>query len=172
VSKAFTRESDERDGDEIAPLRPHVPAGVKRYITKEGADRFKQEANALLEEKRHLASGGGTASIDTTARVRRIDSAVQRIQQILDSVIVADPPADSGKVGFGASIRIRDQQGEEEAYQIVGPDEAEPGQGRISSISPLAQALLNRRARETVRFQSPAGAQELTILSVDYGVKS
>jgi transcription elongation factor GreB len=168
VSKAFTRESDDASGDEIAPLRPAVPPGVKRYITKEGADRLRQQANALLEEKQALVSGGSPGGIDTTARVRRIDAAVQRIQQALDSVILAEPPADLGKVGFGASIRIRDHQGEEETYQIVGLDEADPSQGRISSISPLAQALMNSRAGDTVRFKSPAGDQELTILTVHY----
>ena len=168
MSKAFTRESDEASGDEVAPLRPLVPAGVKRYITKEGADRLREQANALLEEKRALVSGGGPEGIDTTARARRIEAAVQRLRDALDSVIVAEPPADLGKVGFGASIHVRDQQGEEDTYQIVGPDEADPTQGRISSISPLAQALINKRAGDTVRFKSPAGNQELMILSVRY----
>ena len=168
MSKAFTRESDEASGDEIAPLRPRVPAAVKRYLTKEGAERFRQQADALLEEKRALLTGGDAGSADKTSRVRRIESAIKRIQQALDSVIVAEPPADPGIVGFGASVRIRDQQGEEETYQIVGADEAEPGQGRISSISPLAQALMNSRAGDTVRFKSPAGDQELTILTVHY----
>jgi transcription elongation factor GreB len=168
VSKAFTRESDEAIGDDIAPLRPHFPPGVKRSITKEGAARLREQANALLEEKRLLAGGGGARSPDTNDRVRRIDATVLRIQQVLDSVMVAEPPADPGKVGFGASIRIRDQEGEEETYQIVGPDEAEPQQGRISSISPMAQALMNGRAGDIVRFKSPAGEQELTILAVHY----
>ncbi|MGH7969674.1 MAG: GreA/GreB family elongation factor [Limisphaerales bacterium] len=61
---------------------------------------------------------------------------------------------------------MRDKHGEEETYQIVGPDEAEPVEGRISSLSPLAQALVNSRAGDTVRFISPAGEQELTILAV------
>ncbi len=168
VSKAFTRESDEASGDEIPPLRPHVPPGVKRYITKDGAAGLRQQANALLEEKRALLSGGSAGTTDDTARVRRIEAAIQRLEQALDSVVIAEPPADPGKVGFGASIRIRDQQGEEETYQIVGPDEAEPGQGRISSKSPLAQAMMNSRAGDTVRFESPAGEQELTILTVHY----
>lgn len=82
--------------------------------------------------------------------------------------MVAEPPADSGKVGFGATVHIRDQNGEEETYQIVGVDEAEPGQGRISSSAPLAQALMNTRAGETVHFKSPAGDWKLTILGVNY----
>lgn len=168
MSKAFTRESDEPSGDEIAPLRSHVPPGVKRYITKEGANRLRQQANALLEEKRTLVSGDSAGGTYTTAKVRRIEAAIQRLQQILDSVIVAEPPTDHGQVGFGASVQVRDQDGEEETYQIVGPDEADPNQGRISSISPLARALVNRVPGETVRFSSPAGERELTILAVHY----
>jgi transcription elongation factor GreB len=168
VSKAFTRETDEASGDEIAPLRIRTPPGVKRYITRQGAERLRRQATELIEQKRALLNGGSAGNADTTAQVRRIDVAIQRIQQVLDSIIVAEPPADYGRVGFGASVRIRDHHGEEEAYQIVGPDEAEPDQGRISSISPLAQALMNRRTGDTVRFSSPAGEQELTVLAVHY----
>src|SRR5215470_26677 len=102
VSKAFTRESDDASGDEIAPLRSHVPPGVKRYITKEGADRFRQQATILMDEKRALLAGGSSRSADTTARVRQIDAAIQRIERVLDSVMVAGPPTDTDKVGFGA----------------------------------------------------------------------
>jgi len=168
VSKAFTRESDEARGDDVAPLRPLVPPGVKRYITKEGADRLREQANALLEEKRALVGGDSAGGTDTTPRVRRIEAAIQRMQQVLASVMVAEPPADPGKVGFGASVQVRDQDGEEETYQIVGPDEADPNQGRISSFSPLARALVNRLPGETVRFSSPAGERELSILAVHY----
>ena len=168
VSKAFTRESDDASGDEIAPLRSQIPPQVKRYITNEGADRFRQQATILMGEKHALLTGSNSGSADTTARVRQIDAAIQKIQRIMDSVMVAGPPTDADKVGFGASVHIRDNHGEEETYQIVGPDEAEPGEGRISSISPLAQALLNSRVGDTVRFSSPAGEQELTILAVGY----
>lgn len=168
MSKAFTRESDEPSEEAITALRAPAASGVKRHITKQGIDRLRQQANDLLEEKRALLSRGSAENPDTTARVRRLDAAIQRIQQVLDSVIAAEPPADSGKVGFGAFVRIRDQHGDEETYQIVGPDESDPGQGRISSISPLAQALLNGRAGDAVRFRSPAGDQQLTILSVRY----
>lgn len=168
MSKAFTRESDDASGDDIAPLRPHARPGVKRYITKEGADRLRQQANTLLEQKHALLTGTDIGSADTTSKVRRIEAAIHRIQRVLDAVLVAEPPADPGKVGFGAFIRIRDPLGEEETYQIVGPDEAEPGQGRISSLSPMAQALMNRRVGDTVRFHSPAGERELTILAVHY----
>src|SRR5262249_9903632 len=122
----------------------------------------------LMDEKRALLTGDSSGSADSTIRVRQIDAALQKIQRVMDSVMVAGTPTDADKVGFGASVRIRDSHGEEQTYQIVGPDEAEPGEGRISSISPLAQALLNSRVGDSVRFSSPAGEQELTILAVGY----
>src|SRR5215813_8060361 len=91
MSKAFTRESDEPSGDEIVPVRSHVPPGVKRYITKEGADRFRQQATVLIDEKRALLRGGSSGDADTAARVRQIDAAIQKIQRVLDSVMVAGP---------------------------------------------------------------------------------
>jgi transcription elongation factor GreB len=168
VSKAFTRESDAENADEITPLRPHSVPGEKHYITREGADRLRQQVNALLEERRVLLSGNGEADPDAKANVRRIESAIQKLQRTIEAVIVADPPMDREKVAFGASVRIRDQHGEEETYQIVGTDEADPSQGRISSISPLARAVMNKKAGEEVRFKSPVGDQELTILNVRY----
>lgn len=168
MSKAFTRESDEANDDEIVPRRARVPPGTKRYITENGVDRLRQQAGTLLEEKRALTNGGNLAGNETTTRIRRLDAAIQRIQQVLGSVVVAEPPGDSRKVGFGAFVRVRDSAGEEENYQIVGSDEADPNQGRISSISPLARALMNRSPGDTVRFRSPAGEQELSILAVHY----
>jgi len=115
-----------------------------------------------------LASGSSETDVNVKAALRRIESAIQQLQSTLDSVIIAEGPADKEKVAFGASVRIRDQHGEEDTYQIVGVDEADPTQGRISSISPLARALLSKRVGDRVRFQSPAGQQELTILDVHY----
>jgi len=168
VSKAFTRESDDAGADEIAPVRPQLCAGAKNYITREGADRLTQRLHDLLEQKRVLASGSSETDVNVKAALRRIESAIQQLQSTLDSVIIAEGPAEKEKVAFGASVRIRDQHGEEDTYQIVGVDEADPTQGRISSISPLARALLSKRVGDRVRFQSPAGQQELTILDVHY----
>ncbi len=135
-------------------------------MTRQGADRLRQQIEDLLEKRRVLLKDSGQGH--TSGSLRRIDSDVQKLQQILNSVIVAEPPADKDKIAFGASVLVRDSSGEEETYQIVGVDEAEPGEGRISASSPLGRALMNRRAGEKVSFQTPAGTQELTIVRVHY----
>ena len=102
------------------------------------------------------------------AEQRRIESTIRNLQSMLDSVVVAEIPDDHEKVAFGASVIVRHGNGEQEDYQIVGVDESDPAQGRISWISPLARALLSRRAGDKFRFRAPAGDEELKILKVRY----
>jgi len=168
VSKAFTRESDETDAEEIPSGRFQLPPGAKNYITREGADRLRQTLDELIEKRRVGANVSNSADPEAKADQRRIESAIRKLQSILDSVVVAEIPDDREKVAFGALVAVRHANGEEEGYQIVGVDESDPAQGRISWISPLARALLNQKAGAKIRFQSPAGSEELTILKVDY----
>lgn len=168
MSKAFTRESDESGAEEIPSIRPVLPAGAKNYITPAGAERLKKRLNELLERKRALVAVSNKAGPASEAERQGIDSAIRKLQQILDSVILAERPADPEKVAFGATVTIRHGNGEEAAYQIVGVEEANPERGLISWISPLARALFSGRAGQKVRFRSPAGDEELRILTVRY----
>ena len=171
MSKAFTRESDDESGaEQTQSLRPQLPPGTRNYITREGADRLKQRLNDLLQKKQALAARSNEAATAVEADQRKIESAIRRLQQILDSVVIAEVPADPEKVAFGATVRVRHGNGEQEEYHIVGVEEADPELGSISWISPLARAMLSRRAGEKARFRSPAGDEELTILSVCYAV--
>ena len=162
MSRAFKRESDESGAEEMPAVRPQLPPGTRNHISREGADKLRARVNELLETKRASAGGGNNPE------QRRLDASIRRLQATLESVVVAEPPADQKKVGFGASVTIRHQDGEEDEYQIVGVDEADPASGRISWMSPLARVLLSRSAGDLVRFQSPAGVEELTILKVHY----
>jgi transcription elongation factor GreB len=133
----------------------------------EGAERLKQRLNELLERKRALvivSNDAGTTSQDQQS----LESDIRKLQQILDSAVVAKIPVDQEKVAFGATVTIRHGNGQEEAYQIVGVEEADPERGCISWISPLARVLLSRKTGDKLKFQSPAGTEELTILSVRY----
>jgi transcription elongation factor GreB len=161
VSRAFKRESDESGAEEIPAVRPPLPPDTRNYITREGEIRFRHRLQELLEAKRALAAGN-------EAEQRRLDAVIRRLQTTLESVVVAETPADQSRVAFGASVTIKDQGGEEDEYQIVGVDEADPAGGQISWICPLARALLSKRAGDKVEFRSPAGVQELTILKVRY----
>jgi transcription elongation factor GreB len=162
VSRAFKRESDESGAEEMPAVRPQLPPGTRNYISREGADKIRHRLNELLEAKR-ASTGGGDGADE-----RRLEASIRRLQATLKSVVVAEPPTDEKKVAFGASVTIRHEDGEEDEYLIVGVDEADPEAGRISWISPLARVLLSQRAGDIVRFQSPAGVEELAIVKVHY----
>jgi transcription elongation factor GreB len=161
MSKAFTRESEDSGPEEVRSFRSQLPSGTRNYITREGAERLKERLNELHEQK--LAMPGHSDQ-------RKLESAIRSLQVILSSVILADVPVDKAKVAFGATVNVRHANGEQEAYHIVGVEEADPERGAISWISPLARALMARREGDTVSFQSPAGAEELTILKVTYSI--
>jgi transcription elongation factor GreB len=88
----------------------------------------------------------------------------------LDDTVVVEPAQQENveQVFFGATVMVCDDEGIEATYQIVGMDEAEPGRGLISWLSPLARALLKARQGDRVRFQSPAGMREIEVVEIRY----
>ena len=158
MSKAFTRESDDAPPAENFTSRVQAASGRKSFITKAGAERLKTELAALLQSKRSAdaqTAGAGEAKI-------------RYMQRVLAAAVVVEPPVDRGRIAFGACTRVRHCDGEEASYQIVGPDEIDLEQGRISWLSPLAKALISHTAGEKVTFRTPAGDDTLEILSVEY----
>ena len=181
MSKAFTRETDNDDEEEISPGL-QLPQGVKNYISPAGHARLKAELDHLLRvERPHVvevvawaASNGDRSEngdyIYGKRRLREIDRRIRFLGKRLDIAEVVDPLARcaTDQVFFGATVTLCDGDGVENTYAIVGIDEADASQGRISWISPLARALLKAREGDTVRFQSPVGIKEIDIVEVHY----
>ena len=86
--------------------------------------------------------------------------------QVLKSVYVQEPSLVDGRVGFGTSVTVEDADGRRTAYEIVGPDEVVPARRQISVASPVARALLGKRAGDSVVLRRPRGDIEVTVVSV------
>lgn len=180
MSKAFTRERED-DDDESPEQETSLPGGLPNYITPTGYERLKGELENLLRVERPktvetvawAASNGDRSEngdyIYGKRRLREIDRRIRFLTKRLEIAKVVDPVLQAGndQVFFGARVTIADESGEH-TYRIVGVDETEPSRGEISWISPLARALLKAHEGDRVRFQSPAGAREVDVLSVDY----
>lgn len=181
MNKAFTKESDqddEEDGGQPAGL----PPGTRNYMTKRGFQMLKTELDHLLRTERPevvkvvswAASNGDRSEngdyIYGKRRLREIDRRIRFLIKRLESATVVDPAEQENteQVFFGATVRVCDEEGEEAEYQIVGVDEANASEGRISWISPMARSLLKAREGDTVKLVTPAGLRELDILSVSY----
>ena len=95
------------------------------------------------------------------SRIAVIDDRLARAQVIDLSGLVPD------RVQFGCTVRLEDtESGEEVRYQIVGEDEADATEGRISLTSPVARALMGKEADDTVRVRIPKGTREFDILEI------
>jgi len=160
--------------------RPPAPP-KSRYITPEGEQTLRQELQHLWHEERpkvtaavHEAAKNGDRSengdyIYGKKRLREIDSRVRYLSKRLEQlVVVRDKPANTQTVYFGAKVCVGDEQGMTQHYQIVGPDEFDLRQGKISMDAPLAKALLGKSLDDAITFESPDGPQDLTIISIDY----
>ena len=100
---------------------------------------------------------------EVAARISLLEEHVARFE-------VIEPSGDAGeRVRFGARVTVMDDAGDERTYLICGVDEAEPENGAVSWISPIAKALLGHEVGDEVTLQLPRGAQRLEIVELDYG---
>ncbi len=157
MSKAFTRESDENE-DFTLPPRTALPPGVRNYITSAGAQRLRDKLATLLD---------GGPSLEKTQQSQAREARIRQLREIIDTLVISEPPAERDTVRFGATVTVQ-RQSEAETYRLVGIDETNLDRNEISWLSPLGKVLLGKRAGDRVRFSSPAGFEELTILTVAY----
>lgn len=170
MSKAFTRE-DDGDGasiDAIAPLLPRGAVGETRYLTPEGAAALRAELARLGEEREGLRAGAAEGQ-PPSARTREIERRLRKVAEVLGSAAVAPAEAPSEQRAlFGAWVDVEDEDGVRRTFRIVGPDEADARERRISASSPFGRALIGRKAGETVTVELPRGPSTVAILSVSY----
>lgn len=159
MSVAFTREEDYEAQAADLPDRPISPH--PNLVTRDGLQAIDQ---ALAEARTAYATAqaAGGVSADRTAMARatrdlRYWSARRATAQL------TEPAAAPGQVQFGRTVHIEREDGRRQAFRIVGEDEADPAAGKISYVSPLAQALLRKEEGDVVQ----AAGSEVEILKVD-----
>lgn len=163
MSRAFVKEPD---GDAVSDDSPELPISADpNFVTAAGLAQLQKEQSTLLEQRVSLKAsddpvGTRLALLQVERRLRyvnaRLDSAILKTEQGGDTVV------------FGAVVTAVDENDEEYRFQIVGEDEANIDQGKISYVSPLASALLGASIGDLVRWRRPKGDLELEILSIRY----
>ena len=182
MSKAFTKESDGDDEDDLPEESGGLPLAAKNYMTPAGFARMREELDALMRKERPevvkvvtWAAGNGDRSengdyIYGKKRLREIDRRVRYLSKRLANAEVVDaakrPKTD--QVFFGATVTYANAKGDERTIKIVGVDEVELDKGHVSWISPIAKALLRAEEGDVVKMRTPAGVEEIEIVKVTY----
>ncbi len=151
------------------------------YITQEGFLRLQEEFHRLFREERPKlvetiawAAGNGDRSengdyIYGKRRLREIDKRLKFLRDRIEAAHVVDVAMQKGfEIRFGATVEVEDEEGEIKVYQIVGEDETDPAQNRISWRSPVAKALLGKMAGDEVQVRTPKKQVLLSVIRVFY----
>ena len=184
MSKAFTREVDTDDGEDAT--LPPLPVGGKNYITPQGYAVLRAELFELIDNERpriveivHWAASNGDRSengdyLYGKKRLREIDRRIRFLTKRLEIAEVTDPSVHHGsdQIFFGATVTYVDDADVERTITILGIDEADSLKGQVTWVSPIARALLKAREGDVVRLVTPAGTQEVEVLSVQYPTPS
>ena len=148
------------------------------YLTQEGLDDLKKELDDLInvrrpenvqaiKEARSLGDLSENAEYDAARNEQaQIESRITQLEKMLENVsIISDVNTDTVGIGNTVSIQYVDDD-EEDEYKIVGSQEADPFESRISNESPIAQALFNHKVGDIVTVESPNGSYEVKIIDI------
>jgi transcription elongation factor GreA len=152
-------------------------------ITKHGAELLKEELARLKSKDRPAvinaiaearAQGDLSENAEYDAAKERqsfIEGRIADLEGKLSAAQIIDPALldAEGRIVFGSTVRLEDlESGEEVTYQIVGVDEADLKDKKVSITSPIARALIGKSAGDVVEVQAPAGIREYEVLEVRY----
>ena len=150
-------------------MRDHGPES--RELTPEALERLKRTLERLRKDERpkividlsHALTLGDLSENaeyqDAKARLGRIDGRIFSLQErIRNAVVIRGGTTDV--IGIGSTVEFL-LAGNEKTYRIVGSQEADPSQGRISYLSPLGAILIGKRPGERFEYRTPGGTIEL-----------
>lgn len=152
MSVAFTKEEDYEAQAADLPDRPISPHA--NLVTPAGLAAIEAEL-ACARAAYAAAQASGSVQTDRTAMARATRD-LRYWGARRASAQLVEPAADTATVQFGGAVSIEREDGRRQTWRIVGEDEADPAQGSVSHVSPLARALLGKSVGDTATV---AGAE-------------
>jgi transcription elongation factor GreA len=150
------------------------------YLTPEGLEKLKAELDHLHSVRRpqvaqqiHRAKElGGTvdnAEYDDAKNEQAfVEGRILTLEKMIkNAIMIEEGSSPSGLVRLGSKVTVRNQDGEDEHYIVVGSAEADPGEAKISNESPVGSALLGKRVGDQVEVETPAGAIKLDVVEIE-----
>ena len=155
---------------------------MKTPMTKRGAELLREElhrlkaverpanAAAIAEARAHGDLSENAEYHAARERAGFIEGRISELEAKLANAQIIDPKLlqTEGRCVFGATVEVEEASGEAATWQIVGEDEADIKEGRISVSSPIARALIGKEPGETVEVQTPGGVKRYEIIDVRY----
>jgi transcription elongation factor GreA len=152
---------------------------MPRYLTKESLEKLKKELNYLetgkrkeiAERLRHAVSFGDLSENAAYQEAKEakafLEGKILELKKIIGNAVVVEEQKLANQVQIGCKVLVDSQDGREE-FEIVGPEETDPLQRKISYESPLGKALLNKSVGEVVEINTPEGKRKYKIIKISF----
>jgi len=166
MSRGFVKEDDQEEIP-IVPQRAYLPAGVTNFVTQTGMNLLLAERDGLEKDKDGL---GNLGENDKRIELNYINAKLQLLNnRIAEAKVISltDQPQD--EIRFGATVTLKtESSGSIQTFQIVGVDEADISKGKISFISPVARALINKKAGDKVTIKRASEDVVYEVIDIEY----
>src|SRR5665647_2628476 len=148
MSRGFVKEDDQEEVP-IVPQRAYLPEGVTNFVTRTGMDQLLAEKQMLIHEKDNLSS---TSENEKRIALNHINAKLQLLNnRIAEARIVDLKGQPQNEIRFGALVTLKTEaSGNIQVFRVVGVDEADIAKSKISFISPLAKALINKKVGDKI----------------------
>ena len=136
---------------------------------KERTGKKREEIRIAIDTARSFGDLSENSEYDEARNEQAKNEArIEELKAMMENAEIIDEEAiDAAVVGLGSTVKIYNgRSGAEQTYSIVGSNEANPMEGRVSDLSPIGRAMIGRRVGDTVSVSAPAGAYEIRILEV------
>ncbi len=151
---------------------------MTKYITKEGLEKLKKELEYLktvkrkeIAERLEKAISFGDLSENAAYHEAKeaqafLEGRILELQEAINNSAIISEEKKKDIVDIGSTVLL-EQNGEKLKFQIVGAQEANPSEGKISNESPLGKALLNRKKDEIIEVETPSGKIKYKIKKIE-----
>jgi transcription elongation factor GreA len=150
------------------------------YLTREGIAKLKSELDELTNVRRPqlaerlrqaILQGDLSENADYAACKEEqgfLEGRIQEIEAMLRNAVVIEDQGPSDAVRLGSRVTLVEEgDSDPEIFHLVGPAEADPGNGKISYESPLGQALLDREVGDVIRVEAPIGEIRFRVVCIE-----
>ncbi len=149
------------------------------FLTRAGYEKLLKELDPLKKQKNQLSQdiaearekGDLKENAEYHSAKEKLGEVMTRIAKIQDKLqnakIIDELKVPKGVVSIGCRVTVQDDDGDQMTYTLVGEDESDPSDGKISVFAPIAQGLLGKKPGETVEVQLPAGTRSFKILKAE-----
>jgi transcription elongation factor GreB len=168
MSRGFVKEDDQEEVP-IVQQRAYLPEGMTNFVTPFGMNQLLTEKQMLINEKNSLNSANEN---EKRIALNYINAKLLLLNnRIAEAKIVNLNEQPQNEIRFGAIITLKIEASKKiQTFQIVGVDEADISKGKVSFISPIARALINKKTGEKVLLKQAKKDIVFEIINISYGI--